>query len=140
MLCKTRCITRQEACYQTHIYSTLMSYMLNKLCTYCTHPLHLSKYLIAPWRAVHASVCSAFMHTIVTTPGHLLLCNARVFKCPIWAVMIKRKGSKVKSAGFFLQRRNVVVMALCTSLCSAVQGRATVNMLLFTGGTGAYRL
>lgn len=31
------CITRQEACCQTHVYSTLMSYMLNKLCTYCTH-------------------------------------------------------------------------------------------------------
>lgn len=132
---KTRCITRQEACCPTmciqYYYKLHVEQIMHVL-----HPLHF----FASLRVVHAAVCLAFIYTIITTLGHLLLCKARIFKCPVWAVTIKWKGSKVKSAGFFLQRRNLVVMSLCTSLCSAAQGRATVHILLSTGGTGAYRL
>lgn len=71
---------------------------------------------------MHAVVCSAYMHTISITPGCLLLRKAWwISGCPIWAVMIKRKGSKVKNTGFFLQRQNLVVMALCTVPLWALQ-------------------
>ncbi len=48
-------------------------------------------------------------------------CNAWwISRFPVWTVAIKRKGLKVENAGVFPQRHNLVIMDLCTSLCSAV--------------------
>lgn len=119
--------------HQTNTYkqahNTLSSYILNKLWTYCTHytsintSLHPEGLCMLPY----VQPTCAQSHQPLAP---VLQCNAWwISRCPIWAVMIKRKGLKMKSAGFFLQRRNLVVMAFCTS-CSAVLSWATVQHIL----------
>ena len=43
-----------SACYELHVEQTVQ----------LLRPLHLNKYFIAPRRAVHAAVCSAYMHSL----------------------------------------------------------------------------
>lgn len=127
---KKCCFTRREAFCQTRTSKhTYRAYRLHvEQTVHLLRTLHLNKYFIAPRGAVRAAVCSAYMQAISLTPDLLLRCNAWwISRCPNWAAMIKRKSWKVKSAGFLLQRRNLLVMALCTSLCSAALSQATVQ-------------
>lgn len=102
--------------------STRTSYMINKLCTYCTHYTSVNSSLNPGGSCLLPYVqCTCTQSHQPRVPS----CSVMHGGCPIWAVMIKRKGSKMKNAGFFLQRRNLVVMAFCTSLCSAVLSWAT---------------
>lgn len=114
---------------QTHIALLRATCWANLVPT--LHPLDLSKYFTAHWRVVHA----AFVHSAWAHPS-LLQQNARwISRCSIWAVMIKRKGSKVKSVGFFLQRWNLVAMLFV--LCS---GALCYCVTYTVGGTGCYEL
>lgn len=124
---ETRCFSRRGFLSNTYkqTHSALTSYMLDK--QHLLHQLHLNNYFMAPQWVVQTTVCSAYMLTISQSPGSPPAVSSR---CPIWAVMIKRKSLKVKSTGFFLQRLNLVVTVSGTSLCSAVLSYWTTYTVL----------